>query len=125
MIADLAARWLSRAEELERFGSPAAVAFRDCARELESELRAGDDELLTLAQASTESGLHADTIRHKIAAGEIPNAGRKGSPRVRRGDLPRRKAAASPGRPLGASHQEAPSARRYDVDADARRLVSI
>ncbi|MDB4890458.1 MAG: hypothetical protein JWL61_2313 [Gemmatimonadetes bacterium] len=40
--------------------------------------------------AVRESGYSADRLRHKIAAQEIPNAGRKGSPKIRRADLPRK-----------------------------------
>jgi hypothetical protein len=49
-----------------------------------------DDELLTLDAATTESGYSAERLRHLVADGAVPNAGRRGAPRVRRGDLPKR-----------------------------------
>jgi hypothetical protein len=44
-----------------------------------------------------------------LAAGTIPNAGRKGKPRIRRGDLPKKAT-----RTVSA----------YDVDRDARAIAS-
>ena len=49
-------------------------------------------------------------LRELVAAGEVPNAGRKGAPRIRRADLPRK-----PG---------AKSESGYDVSADAAALVA-
>jgi hypothetical protein len=48
----------------------------------------GEAEILTLAEAAQESGYSGDHLRHLIADGTLDNAGRKGSPRIRRGDLP-------------------------------------
>lgn len=90
MLADLAARWRLKAEQLERFAPAAATAFRDAALDLESELRAVEDETLTLSEAAQSSGFSVDHLRHLVAAGAIANAGRKGAPRIRRADLPRR-----------------------------------
>jgi hypothetical protein len=73
-------------------------------------MRTAEDERLTLAQAAREANMHADTLRHLVSAGRIPNAGKKGAPRIRRKDLPRRAAAA-------------PS-QSYDPAADALSLVS-
>ena len=44
-------------------------------------------EALTLEQAAAEAGVTADTVGRRISRGEIPNAGRKNRPRVRRCDL--------------------------------------
>lgn len=82
--------WRARAAELEPFASGAAAAFRQAADELEEAIRQAEDAELTLAEASRESGLAQRTLRLKVASGVIPNAGRKGAPRIRRRDLPRR-----------------------------------
>jgi hypothetical protein len=74
------------------------------------QIRAEQDAVLTLAQASAESGYRVDSLRHKLADGTLPNAGRKGSPRIRRADLPRK--ATAPVVALGG----------YDPDADALEL---
>jgi hypothetical protein len=86
----LAERWRARAEQLERFAPAAAVAFRDCAAELDAQLRATSEAVLTIEEAALVSGFSKDHIRHQLAAGAIANVGRKGRPRVRAGDLPRK-----------------------------------
>ena len=89
-VLGLAPRWREEALILEgRYGDPrAAELFRLCARELEEAVRSDQDESLTLQEAAATSGYSADHIRHQVADGKLPNVGRKGSPRVRRGDLP-------------------------------------
>jgi hypothetical protein len=57
------------------------------AEELEAAVREWELETLTLDQAAEESPFKRDTLRKKVGSGEIPNAGTKGSPRIRRGDL--------------------------------------
>ena len=67
---------------------------------------------LTLAEAALESGYSVDHLRHAVASGQIANAGRRGAPRIRRADLPKK-----PGAPATAP------AGGYDPDADARSLA--
>jgi hypothetical protein len=105
-LADL---WRTEAERLERFAPAAAVAFRDAAAQLETAIRAEADEVLTLTEAAMASGHSVDHLRHLVAAGVLHNAGRKGAPRVRRSDLPKKT------RPVS----------QYDVNADARRLAGV
>jgi hypothetical protein len=109
-VSALPAAWRRRATELERFAPAAATAFLDAAIALESALRDEAGQVLTLAEASLRSGLSVDRLRHKIAAGEITNAGRKHAPRIRAADLPQRATRA----PVGL----------YDPAADARALVA-
>lgn len=106
----LAARWKAEADDLAgRYRDERGAAlFRLHAAELEEELRAAADEELTLTEAARESGYSADHLRHLVADGAIPNAGKHGRPRIRRGDLPRK-----PGTP-----DDAPEATR-----DARELL--
>ena len=78
--------------------------------ELDAVERKDADAPVTIAQAAEISGFHADTIRHKIAAGELENIGKKHSPRVRVGALPMKaKRAAS---------------TAYDPSADALSLLT-
>jgi len=65
-----------------------ARACRTHADDLDAAMRSVADDALDLTAAAQESGFSVDRLRHKVAAGEIPNAGRRGSPRIRRGDLP-------------------------------------
>jgi len=86
---DLADRWSVEATYLERWGDErGASILRQCATELDAAARAQDDEALTIAASSAASGYSRDHLRVLVSSGEIPNAGRKGSPRIRRSDLP-------------------------------------
>jgi hypothetical protein len=107
--AALPAAWRERAEGLERYVPAVATAFRDAAQELEAALRSEADKLLTLQEAAAASGMHADHVRHLVRDGRLHNYGRKGAPRVRAGDLPRKPARRTP--------------TTYDVAADALSLV--
>jgi hypothetical protein len=110
---ELAAAWRARAGELRPYAPAAAEAFERAAAELEGALREAAEEPLTLAEASAESGYSERRLRELVAAGEIPQAGRKHAPRIRRADLPRRPGGAGPG-----------SAGGYDPEADAAALFS-
>ena len=73
---------------LERRGlEREAWMVRSFATDLEQRLREWELEELTLEQAATELGLKYDTVQRRVACGELPNAGRKGAPRVLRCDL--------------------------------------
>ncbi len=97
--ADLLRLWNERADFLQEYGDAnGARLWRLAAVELERALEAFGAEALTLAEAEQVSGYSARYIGKLIAAGEIPNAGRKNAPRVRRADL-RVKALTGPGRP--------------------------
>ena len=106
---DLPERWRADAETLSRHGADSlARVCRAHADELEEALRDAASEALDLAAAARESGYSRDRLRHMIAAGELANAGRKGAPRIRRGDLPV-KAGARPA--------------KFDVSAAVRRVL--
>ena len=86
--ADLLQLWQQRADFLHQYGDPnSARLWRLAAVELERALEAFGAETLTLDAAAKVSGYSPDYIRKQIAAGELPNAGRKNAPRVRRADL--------------------------------------
>lgn len=105
----LAAEWEADADHLDSLGAhEAAATSRRRAQELREALRSADDEELTLSEAAKASGYSARRIRELIASGAIPNAGEKGRPRIRRGDLPRKRA-----RPAGG----------FDADAEARAVL--
>jgi hypothetical protein len=83
-------------------------------RELEAALEAERSEVLTLAEASQLSGFSAEHLSRLVRDGRLANVGRKGAPRVRRGDLPLKShAAMAHGGGLG-----------YDPLTDARSLKS-
>lgn len=88
----LADAWREEAERLrERYGADRLAHLSEVhARELERLVNAGLDEELTLTEAADLSGYSKSHLRHLVSEGEIPNAGRKGRPRIRRADLPRK-----------------------------------
>ena len=91
----LAARWLADADVLEgALDERAAALYRRHAAELQEALREATDEVLTLTQAAAESGYSESRLRHLVSDGTIPQAGERGRPRVRRGDLPSKAAKA-------------------------------
>jgi len=112
--ADLPQAWRARAEELRRYGAePQAVTLEATAAELEASIRAMDGEELTLQEAALESGYSERRLRELLASGEVPQAGRKGRPRIRRADLPKRAGAARDATPTD-----------YDPAADAAAILA-
>jgi len=88
---NLPGRWRSEADGFRKLGANGqALTLELCASELEQAQREWTLQELTLEEAAAESGLSYSAIQKKLAAGKLPNAGKKGSPRVRRGDLPKK-----------------------------------
>jgi hypothetical protein len=109
---ELPAVWRSRAIELRRYGADAPATTLECAAdELDAALHGRHDEPLTLAEAAAESGYNAESLGRLVRQRQIPNAGRPGAPRIRRGDLPHKPASVA-----------VLAAVAYDPVADARAL---
>ena len=89
-VNGLPERWLQRAADLEPYAPAAAEAFRRAAGELEVAIRDESEAVMNLAQAAVESGYSIDHLAREIRTGRLPNVGRRGAPRVRRGDLPKK-----------------------------------
>jgi len=105
---DLPALWRQRADYLHQFGDPnSARLWMLAAVELERALEAFGAETLTVTEAAKVSGYSPDYIRKQIATGDLPNAGRKNAPRVRRGDL-KAKPQGGRGRPPRPAEQQHP-----------------
>ena len=95
---DLPAQWRSEAEHLRVLGAAhQAKAIEWCAGELEQAQREWELEELTLQEAADASGFSYSAIQKMVANEELPNVGGKGSPRVRRGDLPKKPSKREPG----------------------------
>jgi hypothetical protein len=89
---DLPAQWPERAGFLHQYGDPdSARLWQIAAAELERALEALGEETLSLAEAARVSGYTADHLGGLVKRGIIPNAGRRGAPRIRRQDLPSKK----------------------------------
>lgn len=86
----LADEWEEEAERIrDRYGQEELARICEThAAELRTRIREHLDEKLTLQEAAEESGYSKSHLQHLVADGEIPNAGEKGRPRIRRGDLP-------------------------------------
>jgi hypothetical protein len=89
---ELLNRWAQRAAEFQRVAAmvDGHRVISDLISELESLFREEESEILTLRQAADNSGYSVDHLARSLRSGAVPNAGRKGHPRVRRGDLPRK-----------------------------------
>ena len=92
---ELLTRWAQRAAEFQRVTAmvDGHLVISELIAELETLFREEESETLTLEQAADNSGYSVDHLARSLRSGAIPNAGRKGQPRVRRGDLPRKPAA--------------------------------
>lgn len=111
-LTELAESWLTDAEVLERYGDERGAELnRLHARELREALRSHERETLTLAEAAEESGYSKRHLRALISDGTIPNAGEKGRPQIRRGDLPMKPGSSSAG-PIG-----------FDADSEADAIL--
>lgn len=88
-------RWSARAADLERYSAQVngARLISEILGELESIFGEEDAEVLTLREAAEISGYSLDHLARSLRTGAIPNAGRKGQPRIRRSHLPRKAAA--------------------------------
>ena len=87
----LARRWREEAVVLRRRAASAqADLLESCAAELEIWARERDLESITLHQAAQESGFSYSALEKKVRHGSLTNVGKKGAPRIRRGDVPRK-----------------------------------
>ena len=91
MLAELIERWTLDAERARTLGCDnAATVLEVCTRELAAALDAYMLEPISLYQAADETGYSYSAIQKGVASGDIPNVGKKGSPKVRRCDLPKK-----------------------------------
>lgn len=113
-ITELTTAWREQAKELERYQAHAqAATLQLCAAQLDETARRIDDGVFSLADASRRSGYSVDHLSKLVATNRIPNAGRKGKPLIRAGDLPKK-----------ASRRMRDAMPTYDPAADARSLRS-
>ncbi len=97
---ELAAAWRRRAELLAQYGDPnSARLWRLAADELDAMVASEREVPLTLHEAAKRTGYTVDHLAERIRRGELPNAGRKGAPRLRVCDLPAPKRSAAPRAP--------------------------
>lgn len=112
----LICRWGEEAATLRsRYADHRLAAITEAhARELALVLEHQDDERLSLAEAARESGYSIAHLRRLVAAGKIPNLGRRGRPVLARGSIP-----ANPHRKCGRTRP-----MQGDLTGDVARMVS-
>lgn len=89
-IREIIQRWTERQAEWSRLHVQVdgAALAGEIVADLEKIAASNGDDELTLTAAANLSGYSTDHLSRLIREGSIPNAGRKGSPRIRRSDLP-------------------------------------
>lgn len=81
--------WRQRARIFRDHEQPSvAIAYEQCADELEQALNGADETPLTLAEAAAFGGYSSDHLGRLVREKRIPNAGRSGAPRIARRDVP-------------------------------------
>ena len=110
---ELISKWETECETMRRRGVllQGALLCEELLRDVRTVFAGDSDALLTLREASARSGYSVDHIGRLLREGALHNAGRKGSPRIRAGELPRK-----PPRGVG-------SRGAYDPVADAESLA--
>lgn len=113
----LASTWQARAVDLRNWGAAegVATAWECAATELTEQIAQHADEALSIQEAASVSGYSADHLSRLLRNGDIPNAGSRNRPRVRRGDLPIKR------RRIGIARS---ASAAYDPATDARALLS-
>lgn len=111
---DLITRWTARRAELAKLHAlvEGSLLVDEILSDLEQLAASSDEEGLTLSQASGRCGYTADSLSRLIRQGKLTNIGRRGAPRVRASELPKRPAVKLAGN----------SAHGYDAETDARLL---
>jgi len=118
---DLPAVWRERAETVRKYGDPNSGRLWDvAATELELAMEEVASETVSLRDAARETGYTADHLGALIKCGQIPNAGRKGAPRIYRHALPPKKQPGGRGRPSRA--KSVPSRNDIHAIAQSRHL---
>ena len=108
-LLKLVNRWREEADLLRGYGAEeAATATEKHAREVIEAVKRAEDDELTLTEAASESGYSKRRLRELVSEGSIPNAGRKGAPRIRRADLP---------------HKAKVTSNGFDACAEARAIL--
>ncbi len=107
---ELVSRWTARRDELRRLSAlvDGATLLDEVLVDLENVAAA--EPLVSLTAAAPLTGYTPDHLSRLIRKGSLPNYGKKGSPRVKVSECPKKTKLATGVR------------QPYDVDADARSL---
>ena len=89
-LTSLRVRWEARRDDLRRLHAQVdgAVLIDELLGEVSSLYESQSLEPVTLAEASRIGGYSVDHLQRLVSGGQLENIGKKGRPRIRRGDLP-------------------------------------
>lgn len=123
LLMGLAAAWRTEAEGLRRrYGLEQLASVCDThAAELEEAVARSTGRLLTLKEASAESGYSVAHLRVLLASGALTQAGRRGAPRLLSAELPRKGARPLPPRDPGEDEPFDPAAAARSALGPATR----
>src|SRR5215216_3412270 len=97
-ILDLAVEWRSDAATLHKYGDErGAKMLLTLAEDAVVAVERVGDEVLTLPEAAMHSGYTPAHLGRLVREGKLPNLGRTNAPRVRRADVPIKRARLSEG----------------------------
>lgn len=114
--AELAETWRAEAAVLrKRSDERGALLLEQAAQELEDAIAAEQLSALSLQEAHELGGYSVDHLAREIREGRIPNAGKKGAPRILRRDVP-----VKPGKAVAPVRRPGPSST---AGARARRAA--
>ena len=115
-IEDFVKQWTSLAATLRaEFDERGAAITEKRARELQEWIAAKRDDTISVNEASAVSGFSTDHLRRQLGSGDLKNAGERGRPRIRRGEV----------RPKGFQRLARSNTKSYDPVADVRALEEI
>ncbi len=111
---EFTAKWATEADAMQRRGATVngAGVLAEVLADFKAMQASQAEALLSLSEAASRSGYSAEHLGRLIREHRLPNSGRKGAPRIRAADLPRK--------PPGLV-QSGP--RAYNPGADARTLL--
>ena len=114
MISILVDEWRASADAFREHAQVSvAIAYERCADRLEELLEDARSTPLTLKEASEFGGYSEDHLGRLVREGAIPNAGRKGAPRISRADVPIKAGSVAP----------APSSAEVDREQIVRSVI--
>ena len=108
------AKWIAEADAMQRRGVMVngAGLLAELLADFKKVHTSQAHAVLSLPEAASRSGYSIEHLGRLVREGRIANAGRRGAPRIRAADLPRKPPALVPAGP-----------RAYDPRADARTLL--
>lgn len=108
------AKWTTEAEAMQRRGVMVngAGLLAEVLADFKAVHASQAQAVLSLPEAASRSGYSVEHLGRLVREGRLPNAGRRGAPRIRAADLPRKPPALVPAGP-----------QAYDPGADARTLL--